>query len=211
MTFNSLNTIIDDIMLELRNSNISESEQLSRLQIEQWIHYYRAFLIKQDIDKGRDINPSYVQTKNVTLTKTGDTYTSDIKIPKTLDFHFDSGIRSIRDNGGRLIQLGTRLKAELQPIRQYAIYDPIAYMQNDYIKIMSNGTNNITSLEVDVIAEDPTSVNSPYDADSVYPIPANMIPTIKDLIFSKELNIMPQEIVDEKNNSNDDTNRNVQN
>ena len=204
MTFNSLNTIIDDIMLELRNSNISESEQLSRIQIEQWIHYYRAFLIKQDIDKGRDINPSYVQTKTVGLTKVGNTYTSDTKLPKTLDFHFKSGIRSIRDNSGRLIQLGTRLKAELQPERQYAIYDPIAYMQNDYIKVIDNGATPITSLDIDVIAEDPTSVNTPYDYSSVYPVPANMIPTIKDLIFSKELNIMPKMPTDETNNSRDD-------
>ena len=136
-------------------------------------------------------------------------YTSDTKLPKTLDFHFKSGIRSIRDNSGRLIQLGTRLKAELQPNRQYAIYDPIAYMQNDYLKIVNNSTSDIESVEVELIAEDPTNVNVPYDQDSVYPVPANMIPTIKDLIFSKELNIMVQEIVDEKNNSNDDTNRNA--
>lgn len=55
MTFNSLNTIIDDILLIVRDNNISESENLSRVQIEQWIHQYRAYLIKQDLDKGRDI------------------------------------------------------------------------------------------------------------------------------------------------------------
>ena len=37
MTFNSLNTIIDDILLIVRDNNISESENLSRIQIEQWI------------------------------------------------------------------------------------------------------------------------------------------------------------------------------
>ena len=62
MKLNTLNTIIDDILLELRNSSVAESEHISRIQIEQWIHNYRAVLIKQDIDKGRDINPMYVQT-----------------------------------------------------------------------------------------------------------------------------------------------------
>ena len=57
----TLNTIIDDIMLILRQNNISESEQLSRIQIESWIHQYRSMLIKQDIDKNRDINPDYIQ------------------------------------------------------------------------------------------------------------------------------------------------------
>ena len=62
MTFNSLNAIIDDIYNILRDNNVSESENLSRIQVEQWIHQYRAYLIKQDLDKGRDINESYVQT-----------------------------------------------------------------------------------------------------------------------------------------------------
>jgi hypothetical protein len=31
MKLNTLNTIIDDILLELRNSNISESEHISRI------------------------------------------------------------------------------------------------------------------------------------------------------------------------------------
>ena len=52
MEFNSLNNIIDDLLLLLRNNNISESENLSRIQIELWIHQYRALLIKQDLDKG---------------------------------------------------------------------------------------------------------------------------------------------------------------
>ena len=58
MKLNTLDSIIDDILLELRNHNISESEPISRLQVEQWITQYRAVLIKQDIDKGRDINPA---------------------------------------------------------------------------------------------------------------------------------------------------------
>ena len=37
-----------------------------------------------------------------------------------------------------------------------------------------------------------------------YPAPAHMIPTIKDLIFSKELNIMPKMPTDETNNSRDE-------
>lgn len=40
---NSLNAIIDGIFLQLRDSNLSESENLSRIQVEQWIHQYRAF------------------------------------------------------------------------------------------------------------------------------------------------------------------------
>ena len=87
----TLNTIIDDIMLILRQNNISESEQLSRIQIESWIHQYRSMLIKQDIDKNRDVNPMYVQViPCVHLDKIdhvhGHTeYVSNIELPKLID------------------------------------------------------------------------------------------------------------------------------
>ena len=88
MEFNSLNNIIDDLLLLLRNNNISESENLSRIQIELWIHQYRALLIKQDLDKGRDINPDYLQTigpmhiSKVSNCAGGYNYISDDELPK---------------------------------------------------------------------------------------------------------------------------------
>ena len=35
VTLNTLNTLVDDIMLIVRNSNISASESINRLQVEQ--------------------------------------------------------------------------------------------------------------------------------------------------------------------------------
>ena len=58
----SLNNIIDNILQIARNNNITESEHLSRHQIELWIKYYRAMLIKQAIDKGYDVDEAYVST-----------------------------------------------------------------------------------------------------------------------------------------------------
>jgi hypothetical protein len=37
----SLKEIIDDILLLVRNNNISESEDLSRAQIASWVNAYR--------------------------------------------------------------------------------------------------------------------------------------------------------------------------
>ena len=58
----TLNELVQDVLLEARNNQITESEMLSRHQIEIWIKSYRAMLIKQDIDKGRTVNPLYTQT-----------------------------------------------------------------------------------------------------------------------------------------------------
>ena len=58
----SLRTIIDDILLIVRNNNISESEDLSRAQIASWVIQYRAYLSKkqaeQDEQTGDDTEPS---------------------------------------------------------------------------------------------------------------------------------------------------------
>ena len=62
ITFNTLHTLIDDIMLESRNNNIAESENLSPIQIEQWIIQYRSFLIKQSIDRGESPDVALIQS-----------------------------------------------------------------------------------------------------------------------------------------------------
>jgi len=43
----SLRTLIDDILLIVRNNNISESEDFSRAQIAAWVMQYKAALTKR--------------------------------------------------------------------------------------------------------------------------------------------------------------------
>lgn len=209
MKLNTLNTIIDDILLELRNSSVSESEHISRIQIEQWINNYRALLIKQDIDKGRDINPMYVQTIRCIHLERKEcipghfVYISDITLPKLIDFHFRTGLVSVKDMYGNLIQLGSESKMKLQKYRKYTCKDYIAYLKDSRIYV-EGGNNQLEYIEADVILENPADANECFDPDEPYPAPAHMIPTIKDLIFSKELNIMLKMPADTTNNSNDD-------
>lgn len=209
MKLNTLNQIIDDILLELRNSSVAESEHLSRIQIEMWIHNYRALLIKQDIDKGRDINPMYVQTlKCIHISRQECIpghfeYISDIELPKLVDFHFRTGLVSVKDMFGNLIQLGSESKMKYQKYRKYTCKDYIAYLKDNHIYV-EGGNNQLEYIEADVILENPADANECFDPDQPYPAPAHMIPTIKDMIFSKELNIMPKMPTDTTNNSKDD-------
>lgn len=209
MKLNTLNTIIDDILLELRNSSVAESEHISRIQIEQWIANYRAVLIKQDIDKGRDINPMYIQTMPCIHLDKVDTvagkieYKSNIELPKLIDFHFRTGLVYVKDMYGNLIQLGHKTKMRYQRYRKYTCGDYIAYIKNNRLYI-EGSDNQLEWVEIGIIAENPADLNKCFDPDSEYPVPAHMIPVIKDMIFSKELNIMHQMPSDETNNSRDD-------
>ena len=209
MKLNTLNTIIDDILLELRNSSVAESEHISRIQIEHWIANYRAVLIKQDIDKGRDINPMYIQTMPCIHLDKVDTvagkieYKSNIELPKLIDFHFRTGLVYVKDMYGNLIQLGHETKMKYQRYRKYTCGDYIAYIKNNRLYI-EGSDNQLEWVEIGIIAENPADLNECFDPDSEYPVPAHMIPVIKDMIFSKELNIMHQMPSDETNNSRDD-------
>lgn len=209
MKLNTLNTIVDDILLQLRNSNIAESEHISRIQIEQWIANYRAILIKQDIDKNRDVNPMYVQViPCVHLDKIdhvhGHTeYVSNIELPKLIDFHFRTGLVYVKDMFGNNIQLGNETKMKLQRYRKYTCKDYIAYIKDNRVLVEGNN-NQLEWIELGVIAENPSDLNECFDPDAEYPVPAHMIPVIKDMIFTKELNIMPKMPSDETNNSKDD-------
>lgn len=209
MNIFSLNAIISDIMNIYRDSQISESENLSRIQVEKWIHEYRALLIKQDLDKGRDINEDYIQ--NICpfhISKVygcfGDfAYKSDKELPNFIDLHFGTGLVYVKDMHGDLIQLGTETKAKYQHNRKYTCKDYIAYVKGNHLYI--TGPEHLEFIQIGGILEDPTQAGDCFDYDNTpYPIPVNMLPTLKQMIFANELNIMLQVPTDNTNNSTND-------
>lgn len=219
VTLNTLNTLIDDMLLIIRNSNIVESENINRLQLKQWITTYRALLIKQDVDKDGDINPEYIQTlDDIYLEVVPLSNESGIckmrslrKLPRTLDLNNRYGIVSITDNNGNTIQFGDKSKATKQKYRRFTCNDYIAYHDNGYLGII--GPSLINKVVIDGIWEDPDKVSEfkgdCSNDDYPYPIPYDKIPALKDLILSKELGVtiqMPSDII---NNSKNDLLNNV--
>ena len=130
-------------------------------------------------------------------------YKSNIELPKLIDFHFRTGLVYVKDMYGNLIQLGHETKMKYQRYRKYTCGDYIAYIKNNRLYI-EGSDNQLEWVEIGIIAENPADLNECFDPDSEYPVPAHMIPVIKDMIFSKELNIMHQMPSDETNNSRDD-------
>lgn len=205
--------MIDDILLEARNSNIAESEHLSRRQIELWINTYRAYLIKQEINKDKKIDSLFTQTIKMHLSKVEEEqthyeYKSDEKLPTLIDFNRQSGLISVKDMFGNLIQIGSETKMKFQKYRKHTCGDYIAYEKDDYLYV--EGTNLIEWVEVEVIAEDPTGSKMCYDPyTDDYPIPAAMWVTIKQLIFTRDIPTLLQAITDNTNDSKDDTQNRV--
>ena len=206
--------LIDDVLLEARNNNIAESEHLSRHQIELWIKSYRAQLIKQDIDRGRTINPLYtttIKTEIEAITEpNGHTiYVGTTELPSLIDFNNRPGVISVKDAYGNLIQIGSETKMKLQRFRKYSCNDYIAYVKDN--KIYVEGDSNVLeNIEVQIIAEDPTELGECYNPNTdEYPIPASMWGIIKQMIFTKDFQTMRQMVSDTTNDSVDNTQNTV--
>lgn len=206
----NLNQLIDNVLQIARNNNVAESEHLSRHQIELWISYYRAYLIKQWIDKDREIDDMFIQTiEPIHLDKIETApgkikYVGDKELPKLIAFNNRSGVVAVRDMYGNLIQLGNQTKAKLQKYRKATCADYIAWVKGN--KIYVEGDSNILEyISVDVIAENPADLKDCFDPDDEYPVPGSMIPTIVQLILERELRTMVQMPSDQTNDSEDNT------
>lgn len=206
----TLSNLIDNIQQIARNSNIAESEHLSKLQIAMWIKYYRAMLIKQQIDKGYDLDEAYVSTiDNIHLDRVETApgkfvYVGNKELPTLIGFKNRPGVIAVRDMYGNIIQLGHYTKARLQKYRQATCKDYIAWVKNNKIYVEGD-SNQLEYISVDVIAEDPVDEQLCYDPDKdEYPVSTHMIPTIVQLIMERELRMaaMPSDVT---NDSHDNT------
>lgn len=205
----TLNQLIDNILLTARNSNVAESEHLSRIQIEKWIIAYRAMLLKQDIDKGYDIDSMYTTTigpihlNRIESIPGRFTYVSDTELPKLVSSHNNNGLCNVKDLFGNLIQVGDQTKAKYQKYRKATCNDYIAWLSNNRIYIQGD-SNKLEYIQVEVVLEDPTEEQECFDPDSEFPIPSAKIPTITQLIMNNELKVLTAMPSDTTNDARDD-------
>ena len=210
--FVSLSTIINDLLLVVRGSKVSQSEAISTRQLEAWIHQYRALLLKQDLDKNKMPNPDYIQEidylklslvdiggENAVsgIPETGfSVLKTDLAIPKTIDLNHKSGLMYVGNVAGNEIQLVSESRSKWQSYKKYTAKVPITYLKGGYLYI--SGVTDLDYITVRGVFEIPSEVgnfvnpitNQPsYDINSKYPIPANMLPVLKEMILSKELGI----------------------
>lgn len=209
MEFVTLKVIIYDLLNIIRGAKISDDEIITEKQVETWIHQYRAKLIKQDLDKGKFVNPDYVQEfKNSDgsplavspdIQETRVLYRTDVQIPKTIDTNFKSGLLYIGDLEGNIIQLIPEQRANYQQYNRYVPNEPICWLNNRYIYILNYVGNETISIRG--VFEVPTEADQTMTLDSKYPIPINMLPTLKDMILKLELGITFSNPNDDSNDS----------
>ena len=223
--FVTLNTITNDLLNIIRGAQVSQSEPISKRQIEAWIHQYRALLIKQDMDKGKRPNPDYIQTiQALGLEEVSEaegsaldldeneaglrTFRTLIQLPKTIDLNFKPGFTYVGTIGGQEIQFVAEGQARWRQYMKYTANDRIAYLKDGYIYVTND--KEIRYITVRGIFEIPTEVShlsntneviTDATEDTEYPIPINMVPMLKQMILKQELGIEAQAYSDVENDS----------
>lgn len=225
----SLRVLTDDILLLVRNNNISESEDLSRAHIHSWIKAYKNQLWKQERDRLKalarqgaldeetladnefikrvEIGPlelEEVQSKSDVPTFTKRTV--DV-IPNVLD-NAEGSILAVHDQQGEVIQYMNHIRRHYQYWRKYTFGEMTAHYKDDgHIYVQGLVDEGILKyiyvlylLEVKDDTSDGEDDDDPADEDDIE-IPAWMVPPIKKLILNNELAFMLNRPSDDSNNA----------
>ena len=225
----SLRVLTDDILLLVRNNNISESEDLSRAHIHSWIKAYKNQLWKQERDRLKalarqgaldeetladnefikrvEIGP--LELEEVPSKSDVPTFTKrtvDV-IPDVMD-NAEGSILAIHDQQGEVIQYMNHIRRHYQYWRKYTFGEMTAYyMDNGHIYVQGLVDEDelkyiyvLYLLEVKDDTSDGEDEDDPADEDDVE-IPAWMVPPIKKLILTNELAFMLNRPSDDSNNA----------
>lgn len=205
----SLRTIIDDILLIVRNNAISESEDFSRAQIAAWVMQYKTFLAKQKRDKEfeegddeedqslyRTIGPLELIKQDGIDGEPLFTKRTKDKLPELVS-NSPNDIITVFDQQGCPLQYMNGKRRHFQYFRKYTRGEMTWDYDNGYIYVQ--GTDDMDELKYINVTGVFTDADM-EDEDEIM-IPGWMIPGIKQLIMQNELNLQLRMPSDEQNNS----------
>lgn len=218
MTYTTLKAFVDDILLLARNNNISESEDLSREQIRQWIKAYKHQIIRDRIDKWKQddgenledvIDGIYIREKGPLELTTVSSYDQNQiftkKLVKKLEGIFDnteSSILAVHDQAGENIQIMNHIRRHYNYFRKYTGGEPTASYEDGYVYVTGPKTyDQLKYIWVLAIYEDNDDNFDTATSEDDVRIPSWMVPPIKQLILRNELAFMLNRPSDDSNNS----------
>ena len=224
----SLKTLTDDILLLVRNNNISESEDLSRAQIHAWIKAYKNQIWKEERDRKKLLAKQWqlewddqeddefikkVETGPLELEvvpSNSDIPTFTKRTVEPLEDVLDNSEKSIlaiHDQQGENIQYMNHIRRYYNYWRKYTFGEMTAYYKDDghiYVQGLADKEQLkyiyvLWLKEVKDDTDDGEDEDGP-DEDDVM-IPAWLVPLIKERIIKNELAFMLNRPSDDSNNA----------
>lgn len=227
----SLRVITDDILLLVRNNNISESEDLSRAHIHSWIKTYKNKIWKEELDrrKALALQQQYLEAMDliddefIKEVEVGPLELEEVEskseVPtftkrtiNTLEDVLNNDKRSIlaiHDQQGEVIQYMDHVRRHYNYWRKYTFGEMTGYYMDDghiYIQGLAD-QGELKYVYVLYLKEVPDDMEDGDDEDGNGPdeddvmIPAWMVPPIKERIMKNELAFMLNRPSDDSNNA----------
>lgn len=208
----TLRSIVDDILLMIRNNNVSESEDFSRAQIALWVLAYKAAILKRKQEKDKEAGKSDEDEDDDIMKTIGPVELVDEesldgtclyrkrtkdKLPE-LSGSSDCSIISVQDQEGCPIQKMNEKRRHFHFFRKYTFGELAWWYENEYVYL--EGLTDLNRLRYIWISGVFTGADSNVDEDDVK-IPGWMIPDIKQMIIKNELGFILQMPSDDDNNS----------
>lgn len=224
----SLTELIDDILLIVRNNNISESEDFSRAQIAAWIKHYRKAIEEQKKDEIKDrLNSGQLSLDDIleddvlSIKETGplklidptdeDIWPANTKRTeeplKNIFLNNEASILAVHDRDGEVIQLMNHIRRHYNKFRRYTGAELTAdYKDDGYIYVQgAQDDNQLRYIWVKAVYENVEDGSETSDGEDPneedITIPAWMVPPIKQNIMKNELAFMLNMPSDDSNNA----------
>ena len=208
----TLRSVVDDILLMIRNNNVSESEDFSRAQIALWVLAYKNAILKKRQDKAKEDKKNDDTDDDDTIKTIGPLELIDEepldntclyrkrtkeKLPE-LSGSSDCSIISVQDQEGCPIQIMTEKKRHFHFFRKYTFGELAWWYENEYIYLQ--GLTDLNMLRYIWVTGVFTDSDKDADEDDIK-IPGWMIPDIKQMIIKNELAFILAMPSDDDNNS----------
>lgn len=217
----TLNELVYSIKNTINGGMSNRADKYPPRLIANWIRYYRAFLLKNDIKKNGAVNVGFEQAlRCLTLTKADKAMCAEycwgenvyyVEIPEIIELPDNMGLTYFG-----LVDMQTRIPLSDFSYGNYTNYNRFAPKKRMYAEMIKNtiyvhNVDDIYPLDgvsVRGVFADPadlsvcSSPNNPlvcFDWDKdCYPIPAGMEQTLIELIMSKEVGVATKVKADTK-------------
>lgn len=223
-----MSTTLNKIIYNIRNSKkggiLSDDDKVTDRQLAFIIGYYRAMLIKQDLERGR--KPSYAakQTLPVIDLKQVDA-SDDCDLPvgcyllrsvepilTPIDYSKGVAITYVGTvDGSESFQFQSQARSRWSKYERFTGKLRKAYLRDGYLFIVNELVMEVA--QVQGIFESPEgaakyrktcdSLDSCFTYDSIYPIEDSRIPIITEMIFKNEMGLMSMSPQDTTNDASD--------
>ena len=220
----TLNEIAYNILNLIRAGRSSNDDNISLSQIKFNIKHYRAMFIRRDYARNGlvtrhleqsigciDIIPvNASKCCGFDLPNDCPVYKSVQKIPRTVRFNFREAITFVgAANGTTRIPMVEPFEVDYLPYDKHTKNNTKAFMIEDYLYLYN--PKGIDKVNIRGIFEDPEELagydcnQSCYDADSPFPLPADMVSMITSGLASGELRLLTSSLNDDENDRQQDT------